>query len=130
MGNLEIDRTPLGGALCVAVAGELDLAGVPALQQALDAAVRESEGVLLVDLCDLDFIDSTGLTALLRTRALLGREDRALALICPRGDVQRVFELAGISELFAFYASREAAEDALVPPAAVEPPAGEAPPFA
>ena len=76
MACLEIARTPLGGALCVAVTGELDLAGAPALQHALDAAVRESDGVLLVDLCRPRLHRLDGLTALLRTRALLGREDR------------------------------------------------------
>ena len=119
MACLEIARTPLGGALCVALTGELDLAGAPALQHALDAAVRESDdGVLFVDLTALDFIDSTGLTALLRTRALLGREERELALIYPRTGVRRVFDVAGISDLFAFYATRADAERAHLPPAA------------
>jgi anti-sigma B factor antagonist len=118
MAWLEIARSPLGGALCVALTGELDLAGAPALQHALDAAVRESDGVLFVDLTALEFIDSTGLTALLRTRALLGREERELALICPRSGVRRVFDVAGISDLFAFYATRADAERAHLPPAA------------
>jgi anti-sigma B factor antagonist len=118
MAWLEIARSPLGGALCVSLTGELDLAGAPALQHALDAAVRESDGVLFVDLTALEFIDSTGLTALLRTRALLGREERELALICPRSNVRRVFDVAGISDLFAFYATRADAERAHLPPAA------------
>ena len=79
-------------------------------------AVQASDGVLLLDLCALDFVDSSGLTALLRTRALLGREDRELALICPHGPVRRVFELAGIADLFPFYASPAEAAEALVPP--------------
>jgi hypothetical protein len=36
--------------------------------------------------------------------------------VCPFGRVRRVFELAGVSEMFALYASREAALAALVPP--------------
>jgi hypothetical protein len=52
---------------------------------------------------------------LLRARGLLGREDRALAVICPYGPVRRVFELSGCSELFALYRSREEAAAALVP---------------
>ena len=51
----------------------------------------------------------------MRARDLLGREDRQLAVVCPFGPVRRVFELSGLSELFALFASREAAAAALVP---------------
>ena len=46
---------------------------------------------------------------------MLGREDRALALVCPHGPVRRVFELAGVSDVFALYPPRAAAAAALVP---------------
>ena len=72
-------------------------------------------GAFVIDLSDLDFIDSTGLHVLLRARGLLGREDRQLAVVCPHGPVRRVFELSGVSELFALYGSREEAVAALVP---------------
>ncbi len=36
-------------------------------------------------------------------------------LVCPHGPIRRVFELTGVSDLFALFGSREAAEDALVP---------------
>jgi anti-sigma B factor antagonist len=97
------------------VRGDVDLATVAALEEALGAAVRDSVGALVVDLTDVSFIDSTGLQALLRVRALLGREDRALALVCPHGAVRRVFELAGVSDVFALYPTPEAAAAALVP---------------
>ena len=97
------------------VRGELDMASGPQLEEAVDAAIRESVGAFVIDLSDLEFIDSTGLQVLLRARGLLAREDRALAVVCPHGPVRRVFELSGCSELFALYGSREAAAAALVP---------------
>jgi anti-sigma B factor antagonist len=98
-----------------AVDGDVDLATAPALEEALEAAVRDSVGALVVDLTRVSFIDSTGLQVLLRIRGLLGREDRALALVCPHGPVRRVFELAGVSDVFALYPTRDAAAAALVP---------------
>jgi anti-anti-sigma factor len=68
-----------------------------------------------VDLTDVRFIDSTGLQVLLRARALLGREDRALVLVCPHGPVRRVFELAGVSDVFVLCATPDAAAAALRP---------------
>lgn len=106
---------PLGPAPGAAVRGEVDVASVPDLEVALDAAIRESEGAFVLDLSDVDFIDSTGLRVLLWARSLLGREDRSLALICGPGPVSRALEVSGIADLFFAYGSREAAAAALVP---------------
>ena len=99
----------------IAVRGEVDISVAEALEQVLEAGIRESVGAFIVDLSELDFIESTGLQVLLRARGLLAREDRALAVVCPHGPVRRVFELSGLSELFALYTSREEAVAALVP---------------
>jgi anti-sigma B factor antagonist len=98
-----------------ALRGDIDLATVPDVDEALEAAIRDSVGAFVVDLTDVRFIDSSGLQALLRARALLGREDRALVLVCPHGPVRRVFELAGVSDVFVLYATPAAAEAALKP---------------
>jgi anti-sigma B factor antagonist len=111
----EVEDVGLRGAPGVAVSGEVDIATVSGLEAALDAAIRRSEGAFILDLSDVDFIDSSGLHVLLRARSLLGREDRALALICRADPVRRLFELSGIADLFFIYGSREEAAAALVP---------------
>jgi anti-sigma B factor antagonist len=111
----QVDDVGLRGAPGVAVCGEVDINAVPALDAALNAAIRDSVGAFIIDLSDVDFIDSSGIHVLLRARGLLGREDRALAVVCPFGPVRRVFELSGSSELFVLYGSREEAAAALVP---------------
>jgi anti-sigma B factor antagonist len=110
-----VDDVGLEDAPGVAVHGEVDLAVADNLELALATAIIESAGAFIVDLSDLDFIESTGLQVLLRARGLLGREDRELAVVCPHGPVRRVFELAGLSELFRLYETREEAAAALVP---------------
>ena len=101
----------------VAVCGEVELATAPILTAALEEGIRGSSGAFVIDLVAVDFLDSTGIHCLVRARALLGREDRALALICPPGNVRRVLELAGIDELVPVYGSREELMRALRPPA-------------
>ena len=112
---MQFGHAPLTEAPGLAVHGDVDMATAPALDDALADAIRDSDGVLVVDLSGVGFLDSSGLKVLLRARALLGREDRALAVVCPRNRVRRVFELSGVSELFTFCASREEALAALVP---------------
>jgi anti-anti-sigma factor len=110
-----VEKAELHGAPGVAVHGEVDVSAVPSLVEALDAAIRDSAGAFVIDLCDVEFLESSGLSALMRARALLGRDDRALAIVCPTGPVRRLFELAGVSDLFFLYGSREEAAAALVP---------------
>jgi anti-anti-sigma factor len=113
--RFEVDDAGLHDAPGVAVRGEIDINAVEPLEAALEAAIRDSVGAFVIDLSGVDFLDSSGLHVLLRARGLLGREDRALAVVCPFGPVRRVFELSGSSQLFALYPSREEAAAALVP---------------
>jgi anti-sigma B factor antagonist len=110
-----VDDAGLGDAPGVAVHGEVDIAVVEPLEATIDGAIRDSVGAFVIDLSDLQFIESAGIHVLLRARGLLSREDRQLVVVCPFGPVRRVLELAGVSELFVLYPSREEALAALVP---------------
>jgi anti-anti-sigma factor len=113
--QLEIVSSPLGEVPGIALAGEIDIAVAPQVSAALDEGARTTDGAFVVDLSDLEFLDSSGVTVLVRARAVLGREDRELVVICPPGPVRRIFEVAGIVDLLALFDSREQARAALVP---------------
>ena len=113
--GFEVERAPLGGAPGVIVRGEVDIGTAPELTAALDAAIRESRGAFVVDLCDVAFLDSSGVSVLVRARAVLGREERPLVIVCPPGPARRVFEVAGIADLLALFDSREEAAASLQP---------------
>jgi anti-sigma B factor antagonist len=104
---LEVGALELGGLAGVAVRGEVELASAPDLTAALDDAIRTSTGPFVIDLTGVDFLDSSGISCLVRARALLGQDDRPLALICPGGIARRALELTGIDELVPIYGSRE-----------------------
>jgi anti-sigma B factor antagonist len=103
----EVADDVVGGLAGVAVRGEVDLVTASELTAALEKRIRRSCGPLVVDLTAVDFLDSCGIHCLVRARALLGREDRQLAVVCPRANVRRVLELAGIDQLVALYDSRD-----------------------
>jgi anti-sigma B factor antagonist len=110
---IDLRSAPLGSSSGLAVRGEVDVATAPLVEEALDAAIRETAGAFVLDLTDVAFLDSSGLNVLLRARSLLGRADRAIVLVCPPGPVLRVLELAGVADLFAPYASRAEASATL-----------------
>jgi anti-sigma B factor antagonist len=113
--RLEIDPTSIGGAHGLAIGGELDVATTTQFTEAVEVEVWGCTGAFVLDLSRLEFTDSNGLTALLRARALLAREDRALALLLPRGPVRRALDLAGLLDTFTVYTTPEALAAALVP---------------
>lgn len=97
----------LGPAAGVAVRGEVEIATAPELTATLDDAIRRTSGPFVVDLSTVGFLDSSGINCLMRARALLGREDRTLQLICPPGSTRRVLDLVGMDELVALYGTRD-----------------------
>ena len=113
--SLEIRETKVGGARGLALSGALDVASAIRFTEAVEFAVWGTRGAFVIDLTEIAFLDSTGLHALLRARALLARENRSLALLCPPGTARRVLDLAGTLDTFAAFSSPDALAAALVP---------------
>lgn len=113
----DIDDPALEHVPGLRVPGEIDAATAPALQQALEEAVAASVGAFAIDLTPTEFLDSSGISVLLRIRALLGREDRALVVVCPPGPVLDVLGLCGLTDVFALFPTAAEAASALVRPA-------------
>ena len=107
MVELEPNRDPIvglaerGDVLVLSLAGELDLANVPALQEALRRAVERSPKRLVVDLTDVTFVDSTVLGALVEARSGIGGD--AFALAAPGLEVRRALEVSGLDRHFAVF---------------------------
>ena len=74
--------------------GELDLLTVSRLASELDDEIRHGDRDVVLDLRDVEFIDSSGLHVLLGAQRRLARQERALGIIAVPGPVMRVFELS------------------------------------
>ena len=99
------------GAPVVSVLGEVDLATVLALEQALLGVTEDRTGDVIVDLTCCSFLDSRGLGALNAARARLERSERRLALVLANQSVLRIFQITRFDELFEIYPSLRAAVD-------------------
>jgi anti-anti-sigma factor len=102
MANFQTRRLSDGHTARLVLSGELDLDSADALEQQVrgiqDTGVRE----VVIDLSQLDFIDSSGLRAILQIAALEDSRGWRLKLIPGSGDVQRVFELTGTAQRLPF----------------------------
>jgi anti-anti-sigma factor len=94
--EIEVREGPDGTV--VAPRGELDMATAGELRAALDAA----QEALILDLSGLRFLDTSGLRLVLETAEQAKRDGRAFTVVPGAPAVQRLFEVAGVTELVPF----------------------------
>jgi anti-sigma B factor antagonist len=87
-----------GRTTVIAVSGELDLASSPALQEELDRVAASESQMLIIDLRELDFMDSTGLSVLVRAHQRIEEQGRQLAMVKGPQQVQRLLSLTGVAD--------------------------------
>lgn len=92
-----IDRRD--GAVVVSLAGELDLYNAEEVRRALLDTLAEGAELLVVDLAEVTFIDSTALGVLIEARSRLS--DRSgFRLAAPGLEVRRALEVSGLDRHF------------------------------
>ncbi len=106
---LDISEEPIDHGALVVVAGEIDIATAPTLRQRLDAVIGRSPANLVVDLLGVSFIDSTGLGALIGAAKQVQAYRGAMRVVVTEPRMLKLFEIAGISELFPIVPTREEA---------------------
>jgi len=95
--RVQVDDSP--ARVEIRLAGELDLATVPQLRQVLDAHARSGQ-TMVIDLHELEFIDSMGLAALVRARHRAIARGAKLELVAAPESVMKVFTLTRLDQLF------------------------------
>jgi anti-sigma B factor antagonist len=91
--TIEVRQQP--SHVLVTVAGEVDIATVPQLQERL-AAPASSGQPLIVNLDRVTFIDAAGLGALAGAASRAAQHDASLHVVCTRHQVRRLFAITGL----------------------------------
>lgn len=95
---LEISTRQDGAYAVVALYGELDLAAADGLRNRLRTACDENAGRVVLDLSELTFIDSTGLSILVEYHNKTRQAGGGLILLDPRPAVVRILDITGLIE--------------------------------
>ena len=98
--ELKIRASREGNTATVVASGEIDLSTVDELRSAVTGAADDVEKLLL-DLTDIEFIDSAGLGGLLELRSTLRSRSVTLQISAGEGPVKQAMEITGLSELLA-----------------------------
>src|SRR5262249_26224212 len=105
--DLVIDaRVEDGGRHRLVLSGELDLASASALADAVARLCSEGAREIVLDIGELEFIDSTGLRAILSSRVVCAESNCALT-VAPEADkvnpqVRRLLQVTGLLERLPF----------------------------
>jgi len=102
-------RQTEGGITVVAPTGRLDVAGAPALKDAITEVVKNGPPRVVIDMEGVSFVDSTGLGSVISALKQIRGSEGALRLAAPNQQVRVVLELTTLDRVFPYYATVEEA---------------------
>jgi len=107
--SVEIKSEHGGNAIIYRLRGSLDIATAPSLRAALLEAADDGKHDIIVDCSQLEFLDSTGLGALIGAHRRALEHGGNVRLIVNEGPIQRLLTITGLMTVLAVYGSVEAA---------------------
>jgi anti-sigma B factor antagonist len=107
-----LDRT--GDATVARLAGEIDMSNAQELGDAISSRVTGDARAVIIDLSELNYIDSSGLAMLFELERRLTSRRQTLRIVVPPGaSIRRALELGGLDASANVDTSMEAARSAL-----------------
>jgi anti-sigma B factor antagonist len=101
VGVLQVVVSDDGADVVVEVVGDVDMLGAPQLRAALrEAVARAGAGAIVLDLARVDFLDSTGVQAMLDGYHAAMVAGGRLTLRGTHGTALRVLEVIGLTKVF------------------------------
>lgn len=99
---LEIHCAAESETVRLTLAGELDIAGAPRVEDAVATSLAEGSRSLILDLSELTFVDSSGLRLFILLTDRAAAEGWSLALTRPTRQPLSVFKITGADKHLSF----------------------------
>ena len=103
--DLSLETRTEGGRTVVEVGGEIDVYTAPQLRERVVDLVAAGQVDLVLDLSDVEFLDSTGLGVLVGALNRVRANDGSLALILTQERILKIFEITGLRKVFPIYST-------------------------
>lgn len=111
--KIEIEKKPDDNAAIITIdSANLDASNVGVFKAQIQPLL-ETNGNVIIDMSHLNFVDSSGLGALLSTLRTMNNKNGQLKLYAMAKPVQALFELVRMQRIFAIYNTRDEALAAL-----------------
>jgi anti-sigma B factor antagonist len=113
--DLSLETREAGDRTVVTVGGEIDVYTAPKLRDKITELVNGGHHDLLVDMENVEFLDSTGLGVLVGGLKKVRAEQGTMELVCSQDRLLKIFRITGLAKVFTIHDSEEAALGASAP---------------
>lgn len=110
--SMTITQGRVGRAAVVSVSGVIDMLTSPELEAGIDAAQQTDAEAVIVDLSDVEFLSSAGMSVLVAARDRFD-EGAKFAVVADSPATSRPIKLVGLAERIGLYATLDEAFAAL-----------------
>ncbi|HEX6444919.1 MAG TPA: anti-sigma factor antagonist [Streptosporangiales bacterium] len=107
--DLSLSTRVQGDRTVIDVAGEVDVYTAPKLRETLIELVAQGSYHLVVNMEEVEFLDSTGLGVLVGGLKRVRAHDGSLRLVCTQERILKIFRVTGLAKVFPIHASVEEA---------------------
>lgn len=98
--DLDVKVDKQDRATVLTLRGEIDVYTAPRLRQAIVDLVEEGERHLIVDMDNVDFLDSTGLGVLVGGLKRVKTNEGSLSIVITQDKILKIFEITGLDKVF------------------------------
>lgn len=107
--DLTLTTRDVDGKTIVAVGGEIDVYTAPKLRDTITELLAAGVYDVIIDMLDVEFLDSSGLGVLVGALKKVRAHDGSLQLICNQDRLLKIFRITGLAKVFVIHESADAA---------------------
>ncbi len=107
--DLTLATRDVNGRIVVDVTGEIDVYTAPKLRDRITELVADGVYDIVIDMEGVEFLDSTGLGVLVGGLKKVRAHEGSLSLVCTQDRLLKIFQITGLSKVFAIHDTAEAA---------------------
>ncbi len=101
--DLKIETEENDGAAVIRLQGEVDVYTAPKLKSTLIDLVDKGNFKVVVNLEQVDFMDSSGLGVLVGGLKRVRSHEGAIALVCTQENILKIFRITGLVKVFPIF---------------------------
>ena len=120
--DLDLETSTRDGHAVLALRGEIDVYTAPLLRQAILDLIEQGKLNVVIDMHEVDFLDSTGLGVLVEGLKRVKTREGSFAIVAIEDKILKIFDITGLNKAFPIHGSVEEALGRA--PAAAESPEG------
>lgn len=103
--DLTLATRDAGAATVLEVGGEVDVYTAPKMREQIVDLVNAGRNHLIVDMEQVEFLDSTGLGVLVGGLKRVRAQDGSLQVVCTQERILKIFRITGLTKVFPIHSS-------------------------